>query len=140
MSASRAGADGATGVEHVVDEHDDLAGDVDGDLGGADGLHRAEPDVVAEEGDVERAHRHLGALEPVDRGGDPAGDGQAPRVEADEDDVVRAMVALDDLVRDAGVGPAEIVGVEHAGAEHVIRRCGALPFRMRRGGHSVTSP
>ena len=30
------GADGAAGEEHVVDEHHDPAGDVDGDLGGAE--------------------------------------------------------------------------------------------------------
>ena len=39
-------------------------------------------------------------------------------VQADEHDVVGAVVALDDLVGDAGERPAQVVGVEHAGPEH----------------------
>ena len=38
-------------------------------------------------------------------------------VEAHEDEVVGAVVALHDLVGDAGVGTAQIAGVEHTHAE-----------------------
>ena len=46
------GAGGAAGEQHVVDEHDDLAGDV-GHLGRAERRDRPQPDVVA----VERRRR-----------------------------------------------------------------------------------
>ena len=41
----------------------------------------------------------------------------APGVEADQHDVVGAVVALDDLVRDPGQRPPEVGGVEDVGAE-----------------------
>ena len=53
------GSDGAAGEEDVVDEHDDPAGDVDGHLGRAERLDRPQTDVVAVEGDVERADRDV---------------------------------------------------------------------------------
>ena len=53
------GADGAAGEEHVVDEHHHPAGDVDRHLGRAERLDLSEADVVAVEGDVERADRHV---------------------------------------------------------------------------------
>ena len=111
------GADGAAGEEHVVDQHHDPPADVDGDLGGAERRDRAEADVVAVEGDVERADRDLTAFELLDGGGQAAGDRGPAGVEADEDEVVGAVVALDDLVGDAGVGPAQVAGVEHTRAE-----------------------
>ena len=80
-----------------------LPGDVDGHLGGPERLHRAEADVVAVEGDVERADGHVDVLELGDGVGQAAGDGEAPGVEADEHDVVGAVVALHDLVGDPGV-------------------------------------
>jgi len=126
------GADGAAGEEHVVDEDDDLPADVDGDLGGPERLDRPEADVVAVEGDVERAHGHGHALEALDGLGQAVGDGDAPGVEADEHDVVGAVVALDDLVGDAGVGPAQRVGVEHLGPTG--ERSGRAP------GHKKTTP
>ena len=103
----------APGEEHVVDQHDRAAGDVDGNLGGTGRRDRAQRDVVAEEGDVERANGHLDVLELRDRGGEAVGDGDAPGVETDEHDVVGTTVALDDLVGDAGVGPAQVAGIEH---------------------------
>ena len=56
-------------------------------------------------------------FERLDRGGEPVGEHDAPRVEADEHDVVGAVVALDDLVRDAGERPAQVRGVEDTGPE-----------------------
>ena len=100
------------GEQHVVDQDHDPAGDVDGHLGRAERLDPTQADVVAVERDVDRAHWNRHALEPLDRLGQTARDGDAPRVQADEHDVGRAVVPLDDLVRDAGVGAAEVVGVE----------------------------
>ena len=73
------GADRAAGEEHVVDEHDDPAADVDGDLGRAERLDRPQADVVAVEGDVERPDRHGHPLEALDGGGEPAGDRTSER-------------------------------------------------------------
>ena len=44
-----------------------------------------------------------------------AGDGETAGVETDQHHAVGAAVALHDLVGDAGVGPAEVVGREHPG-------------------------
>ena len=118
------GAGGAAGEQHVVDQHDDLPGDV-GDLGGPERRDGPQPDVVAVEGDVEHADRGLDVLERGDRGRDPAGEGDAAGVEADEDDVVGAVVALDDLVRDPGQRPAEVGGVEDVRAKDRAGRRGA---------------
>ena len=57
------GADRAAGEEHVVDQHDDGAVEVDGDLGDRLGQHRADADVVAVQGDVEGADRRAGAVD-----------------------------------------------------------------------------
>ena len=54
-------------------------------------------------------------LELLDRGSEPAGDRETTRVQADEHDALRAVVALHDLVGDAGVRPTEVGGVEHPG-------------------------
>ena len=107
----------ATGEQHVVDEDDDATADVDRHLGRTERLHRPQADVVAVEGDVERAHGHRDALEALDRGGESPRDRQPPRVEADEHDTVGAVVALHDLVGDAGVRAAQVVGVEDGGTE-----------------------
>ena len=77
----------------------------------------AEGDVVAVERDVERSDRHVEPLEALDGGGEPAGDRGAPRVEPHQDEIVGAVVTLHDLVGDAGMGTAEIAGVEHTRAE-----------------------
>ena len=126
------GAHGAAGVEHVVDEHHDPAGDVDGDLGGAGGRDRPEADVVAVEGDVEGADGDVEVLELRDGVGEAAGDGQTPGVETHEHDVVGATVALHDLVGDPGLRAAEVAGVEHAHACASFRRSlTGLPSRSR---------
>src|SRR4029077_10091996 len=89
----------------------------DGDLGGADRRDRAQADVVAVEGHVQGPDRDLAALEALDGGGEAAGDRRAAGVQTHEHQVVGAVVALHDLVRDAGVGTAQIAGVEHTRAE-----------------------
>ena len=64
------GAHGAAGEEHVVDEDDGPAGEVEVDVRGMDDrLRRGRlgADVVAVEGDVEVADRRLGAGQPGER-------------------------------------------------------------------------
>ena len=78
------GADRAPGEQDVVDEDDDPPGHVDRDLGRAERLHGAQPDVVPVEGDVERADGNGRPLEGSDGLGEPAGDGGTAGVEPDE--------------------------------------------------------
>ena len=75
--------------------------------------------------------RGLDRLERRDRGGDPARERDPARVEADEHDVVGAVIALDDLVRDAGQRAAEVGGVEDVRAQHRGRR-----YRASAGGNA----
>ncbi len=75
------GAHGAPGVEHVVHQHERAVRDVEGQVRLS---HRdprpAREGVVAIEGDVERAHRHVQPFGLADDGGEAAGQWQAPRV------------------------------------------------------------
>ena len=106
------------GEQDVVDEDHDPAGDVHRDLGRAEGLHPPQPDVVAVEGDVDRPDRDRLALETLDRLRQPAGDGDTTRVEPDEDEVAGAVVPLHDLVRDASLRAAQVLGVEDLRPQH----------------------
>ena len=72
--------------------------------------------VVAIHRDVERAERHLGALDLGDPLGDPAGEVDAAGGDAEEDESLGALVALEDLVGDAGEGPGDVTGVENGAA------------------------
>jgi hypothetical protein len=78
-------------------------------------MDRAQTDVVTEERWVEGADRHRDPFEGFDRFGKPAGEHHAARVHPDEDDVVGSLVALHDLVGDAGERPAQVRGIEDAG-------------------------
>ena len=69
--------------------------------------------VVAVEGDVEVAERHLGAGQLADQGVQAAGEHGAAGVDADEGDGLGAGVLLDDLVRDPHQRAAQIVAIEH---------------------------
>ena len=112
MSASSAAAHGAPGVEHVVDQHHDAP------------LHvgeRARPRLAAQpaRGEVVPVHRHVQgagerahALESLDLRGQPPGQRDAAAVDAGQHDVAHALVPLGDLVRHAGDGAADAVGVE----------------------------
>jgi hypothetical protein len=105
------GPGGTTREQHVVDEHDHLLGHV-GHLGRAEGRDRAQSDVVAVERHVERTQRRFDRLEGRDRGCEPPRQRDPAGVEADEDDVVGAVIAFDDLVRDARQRAAKVGGIE----------------------------
>ena len=116
------GPDGAAGEEDVVDQHHHLAGQVDRDVGHGLGQDGPQPDVVAVEGHVEAADGQ--GVDPFDLAqdlGHPGGQRDAAGLEADQDDVLDAPVALDHLVRhprqgalDVGRGQDLGVGHEHA--------------------------
>ena len=92
------------------------AGEVDGDVGDGLGQHRPQPDVVAVEGHVERADR--APRRPRSRSRASASrsaSGTPPVCRPTSTTLVEAVVALDDLVGDAGDGPAHVVGVHDLG-------------------------
>ena len=134
------GPDGAPGEQDVVDQHHHLPGQVERDVGGGLGQHRPQADVVAVEGHVERAHRDLVALDLLRA--TPAirrASGHAAGLQADQDHVVEAAVALGDLVGHAGRRPVDVGGREDLGVgnENATQRSGmaALAF-----GHRSSCP
>ena len=68
-------------------------------LGRTGGEGVALREVVAVQPDVEPSHRGRDALELLDRGRQPFRQWRSPCQQANEHEVVRATVALDDLVR-----------------------------------------
>ena len=108
-------ADRAAGVEDVVDEDDQRAVDAAlGDRGVLERAGRLGVEVVAVERDVEGAAGDGDAGELVDLVGEPGGERDAAGRDAEEDDARRVGTVerglLDDLVRDAGDGPADVRG------------------------------
>ena len=73
----------------------------------------AQPQVVAVEGDVERADRHVDALEGADPGGQPAGQRHAAGRDAEQDRCRAAPLGLlEDLVGDPVDDAGDVGGVE----------------------------
>jgi hypothetical protein len=108
--------DGASGVQHVVDEHHDLVVDAARrDVGVHGAAGRLPPQVVAVHRDVEGADGDRGALDLLDEGGQPAGEGHPARRDAQHHEVGRTLVVLEDLVRDAPQDAGH-VGLGHDGA------------------------
>lgn len=71
-----------------------------------DWLIREGREIIAVERDVEDADRWLLALDMLDIGSDALRNRHAARADAHNDDVVHALVALDNLMRDAREGAA----------------------------------
>ena len=73
------------------------------------GQHGSKTDVVPVERDVEAPDRELvGPLDLAEDLGHPRRQGHTPGLQADQDDVSQAAVALDDLVRHPGQGALDI--------------------------------
>ena len=107
------GPDGPAGEEHVVDQDHDLAVDAAGrDLGRQQRPGRLEPQVVAVHRHVERADRDVVPLDRGDPLGDPPGQRHAAAGDAEQHQVAGALVALEDLVGDAGQRPRDVAVVE----------------------------
>ncbi|ESU49622.1 hypothetical protein P376_2404 [Streptomyces sp. HCCB10043] len=113
------GADRAAGEEHVVDQDDQAALDpLAGDVGAGQGARRAQPQVVAVHGDVERSDRRLPAGDLFEFVGEPTGEEHAPGRDAEQHHVVGALGAFDDLVGDTGQHTGDVGGLEN-GARRV---------------------
>src|SRR5439155_2999427 len=133
---------GPARVQDVVHQHHRPPGDVEPD---ARLVHLRrfgpEPDVVAVEGDVQDPHRDVGALDAPDLRGQAPGQVVPPGGDADQGHAGGALVPFQDLVGDAGEGPADLRLVHQAGlrpsgsgARASARRCAhyeATPGRVR---------
>jgi hypothetical protein len=107
------GPDRAAGEEHVVDEDHDLAVDPAWwHLGVVGAAGRVLAEVVAVHRDVERADRDLGPLDLRDPLADPAREVYTAGRDAEQHQVIEALVALEDLVGDAGQCPGDVTGVQ----------------------------
>ena len=113
------GADRAPSVENIVDEDDRSSFEREVELRLADDGLRAQRrfaashlHVVAVEGDVDGAELGCLAGPFLDQTCEPAGERDAPRLDADERNLVELGVRLDDLVSDARERSRERAGVE----------------------------
>src|SRR6185436_11894257 len=77
-----------------------------------------DPDVVPVEGDVERADGDGPSFDPADLGRQATGEIVPAGGDPHQDHGLGALVALDDLVRDAGDGPAHLGLVHQARGGH----------------------
>src|SRR5699024_1784719 len=117
------GPDGAAGVEDVVDQDDGASVDPGArDPRGARGPGGDRAEVVPVHGDVDGAvdlveipglGQSLGAGGEIGRA---AGQRHGAVRDAQQPEVLGAVAALEYLVRDAGQGPQDLLGAQHAGA------------------------
>src|SRR5665213_3595586 len=101
------GADGASGVEHVVDEHDGQSGDRAANLR----LRQLARDVVvAVQVHVQKAELRKRTADLRDLRSEPAGQPLAAAPDPDQQEPVLHVLGLDDLVGHARDRPFDLVG------------------------------
>ena len=93
-------ADGAARIEHVVHQHDVLAVQIERKVRDVDFRIEGDRRVVAIERDVQGPHGNLDPFYLLDALGQPMGQHIAARDDAHQGKVIRAVVALQDLMRD----------------------------------------
>lgn len=98
----QSGANGTARIQDVVHQHDALAVNAKGNVGGVDRGSEIGSVVIAVEADVEAAERNVDALDLLDLLGEFLCQKVAARDDADQSEVFTALVALENLVRDAG--------------------------------------
>src|ERR1019366_5204650 len=107
------GADGATGEEDVVDDHDSETGEVEVDVGGVqDGGVGSRGDVIAVEADVEVAEGNVGVEQLLEQDVQTLGEEGSAAVDPHQRGDGITGVALEDLVRDARQRPSDFLLVE----------------------------
>ena len=108
------GADGPAVEQDVVDEHDDLVVDPAGrDVGAGQRADRLVAQVVAVHRHVEAADGHVGALDLGHGDAETLGERHPAGRDAEQDEVVGTLVALEDLVGDPAQRPGDVAGGEH---------------------------
>src|SRR5262249_22214159 len=128
-------ADRAPRVQHIVHEDHAAVIDVERDLCSFYlGLLAAATEIVAVQGDIDDAGRYVRMLDLADLRLQALGDVDATRTNADERQLVRALVALEDLVRNPGERPIDGLCVHHDAfvARHVGKK------KLPRGRGSLT--
>ena len=121
------GADGAAGEQHVVDEHDRHAVDIERDLGGMYFGAEIRSEIVAVQADVQPAQGDLHPLDGLDALREPLRQQVAARDDAHKRQIAGALVGLEDLMRDAREGSVDLLRV-HAHRFDVGRVVHAHPF------------
>ncbi len=101
------GPDRAACVEHVIAEHDAPTLDIERDVGAVDLRVEACRDIIAVEGDVQKTHGQLRALDLLDAGCKSLGHVSAAGEDADERHPLGTLVRLEDLVGDACETPLD---------------------------------
>jgi hypothetical protein len=96
---------------------------------------RPQTDVVPVERDVEHADGDPRPLDAIDLGSEAPGKVVPARGDADENEVGRSLVALEDLMGDAGHRTADLRGVQEA--SRCLRRHPAIPDE---GGRKEGTP
>ncbi len=102
-------ANRASGIEDVIDKHNDAPVNVDGNGRGLEPPGPPKGDIVPVEADVQSPRGKVGAFERGDRGGNPLGERRAARSYADQHEVVCPPVRFDYLVRHAHEGAPDVV-------------------------------
>lgn len=114
--AVHGGANGASGVEDVVDEDEVHAVDAKGDIGRLQhGLGRDFREIVAIESDIESADGHVDAIDAAHGLGDALGERHAAAADADEGEMLRASAFFDNLMGQAAQGAVDLRGGHQLG-------------------------
>ncbi len=106
------GADGAPFIDHVINEDDDAIGEVAGHGAFGGGAHADGAEVVPVKGDVQLTDENVVLFEGLDLSGEGCGEGNAPRMDANEDNAGEVADFFDDFGGEAGEGAANFVGGE----------------------------
>jgi hypothetical protein len=120
------GANRSSAEEDVVDEHDGLAGDVEGNNGGLDIRRGALIEVVTMHADIEAADRDRMFPNIGEYFGEALGEGNAAALDSDQDDIGARLVALGNFVGHPYQSPAnggriqDLGGVRHIGKKKAV--------------------
>ena len=112
MHGVERGANGASVEQHVIDEHDRFALDIERHLGRLHTDDAALADVVAVHADVEHAKRRVVPPNTGEQLGQAPGQVNAAALDADQPDALAVGVGLGDLVRGAREAALDRVGIE----------------------------
>ncbi len=120
------GPDGPAGVQDVVNQHHNLVVDAGaGKLGGVRRAHGLVREVVAEHGHIQLADDRGGVHGGIgggNFGGEPDGEGVAPARDAQQDQVLGALVGLKDLMGDTSECTVDVRLVEYHSGEYNLGR------------------
>ena len=106
-------SDRSTREENVIYEDDRTT--VDSHIregSGLQGACRSQPQVIAIHGDIKSTNGDVDPFELGNPGADPAREWHSARLDAKEDEILRAFGALNDLVGDPSQNSVNVFGLE----------------------------